>query len=170
MLKKLLSLLLVVALLFGVGTVLAQQDEDVDHGFKVIRPDNEDTPTFATFKDGRINAYDIGAPLVIFYEYETVPVIGPDGNQAWEGGRLAWEDKLAAIEVLSVDQLGLVNLALRATVEDIQAAVETAGETDCCLIENGPVSLHYSESGWFWVEGQYHDGKPYTFQWEVLDF
>lgn len=170
MLNKLLSALLVVVLVVGVHVVLAQEDEEeVSHGLRLIMLD-DDTPSFAMFEDGRLNATDIGAPIVIFYKYEPVRVLDADGNPKWDDGKPVWADQFAAIEVLSIEETGAATLALRATLDDIRAAVDAAGGVDCCIVENGPVSLHYSESGWFWVEGLYRDGKPYAFQWEGFGF
>lgn len=169
MLRKFLSLILIVVLLISVGVVLAEEDEgETDHGLKVIR--SEDEVPFVMFADGRLNANDVDAPVVIFYKYEPRPVIGADGNQAWDHrNHLIWEDELVAIEVLRVQPTGAVDLALRANLDDIEKVVNAAEGEDCCVMENGPISLHYSQSGWFWVEAPKPDGKLYTFQWEGFE-
>jgi hypothetical protein len=170
MFKRAFVALLIVVMLFSVGTVLAQDlDKDVDHGYHIIRLENEQP--FAIFMDGRLNATDIGAPIVVFYKTQPTPVMNPDGTQAWANGRQVWEDQVAAFEVLSVRPEGNVDLALSATVEQIKAAVASAvpGQNQT-IVQNGPVSLNYSPTGWFWVQGQYADGKPYTFQWQAPDF
>ncbi len=169
MLRKFLSLGLIVVLLLSVGVIVAQDiEEDVDHTLKVIR--SEDSAPFVMFADGRLNANDVAAPVVVFYKYEPRPVIAADGNQAWDHrNHLIFEDELVAIEVLSVQPTGTVDLALRASLDDIEKAVNASGGTDCCVMENGPVSLHYSQSGWFWVEAMQPDGKLYTFQWEGFE-
>jgi hypothetical protein len=162
--------LLVVLMLVGVGLALAQDlDKDVDHGFHMVRPENEQP--YAIFRDGRLNATDIGAPIVVFYREEAIPVLNPDGTQAWGQGHQIWKNQLVALEVLSVKPEGNVDLAVSATVEQIKAAMAAAVPGENQLIaENGPVSLNYSPTGWFWVQGQYADGKLYTFQWPAPDF
>jgi hypothetical protein len=162
--------LLIVVMLFSAGLTLAQDlDKDVDHGYHIIRL--EDEKPFAIFMDGRVNATDIGAPIVVFYKNQSIPVMNPDGTRAWANGQPVWEQKPVALEVLAVRPEGKVDLAVSATVEQIKAAITAAesGENQV-IAQNGPVTLNYSPSGWFWVQGQYADGKPYTFQWEAPDF
>ena len=170
MLKKILVALFIFTMLIGFGSVLAQDlEKDVDHGYHIIRL--EDGAPFGIFMDGRLNATDIGAPVVIFTKTQPIPVMNPDGTRAWANGQPVWEDDLVAFEVLSVRPEGNVNLSVSATVEQIRAAMAAAvpGQ-DQTIAENGPVSLHYSPSGWMWVQGLYSDGKPYTFQWELPEF
>lgn len=170
MFRKSLVAVLVLVVLLSSGLALAQDlEKDVDHGYHIIRL--EDGPTFATFMDGRLNATDIGAPIVVFTRNDPVPVLNPDGTQAWANGHQVWENKFAGFEVLAVRPEGNVDLAVRATVEQIREAIAAAvpGQSQL-IVQNGPVSLNYSPTGWFWVQGQYADGKPYTFQWQVQGF
>jgi hypothetical protein len=170
MFRKSLATLFIFAMLMSFGSALAQDlDKDADHGYHIIKL--EDGAPFGIFMDGRLNATDIGAPVVVFIRTEPEPVMNPDGTRAWANGQPVWEDELVAFEVLSVRPEGNVDLAVSATVEQIKEAMAMAvpGQ-DQTIAENGPVSLHYSPSGWLWVQGQYSDGKPYTFQWELPEF
>jgi hypothetical protein len=169
MLRNILSLLLVVALFASVGTVVAQEDE-ADHELKVVNP--EDEPQFAMFVDGRLNRYDVAAPVVVFYHYEPTPILNALGLPEYdEDGMMKWHDELTGIDVLRVDEAtGAIDLALFADLDTIRAAADGAGSQDCCILENGPISLHYSQSGWFWVEAPEREDKIYTFAWEGFDF
>lgn len=55
----------------------------------------------------------------------------------------------------------------RISSEDMLRMIKKGGGADCCIMANGSVSLHYSQSGWFWVEALYPDSKPYSFQWQI---
>ena len=164
MLRKLLAALTILALLLSVSLVVAQD---------VVTIIDEDTDIpVPHFTDGRINASDLAAPVVIFYKTEKVPVLDENGNQMWgEKGGLYFEDKITGIQVLTIDlETGLMAGALEVSLNDLKNMVDAAGGKSCCVGEKGAVSLHYSESGWFWVQAPDRDGKTYTFQWEGFEF
>lgn len=170
MFKRLFVALLVMVMLVSVGVMLAQDiEKDADHHYRVVYPEGEQP--FAIFLDGRLNATDLAAPLVVFYKHEKFPLMNPDGTRAWAHDQMAWGEKLTEIDVLAVQPAGNVDLALKATVEQIKEVMAAAkpGENKV-IAQNGPVSLNYSAPGWFWVQGLYPDGKPYTFQWQAPDF
>jgi hypothetical protein len=167
--KYILTFALIIALMLAVGAVMAVEEEG-DHDLKIITPEDE-TP-FAMFVDGRLNAYDVAAPVVVFYTYAHQPLLDENGIQAWDNhGHPVWQDVVTGIEVLAVNQVtGGTDLVLNADLASIREAIESAGQDDCCLLENGPYSLHYSQSGRFWVEAPFGDGKTYSFDWQALEF
>jgi hypothetical protein len=156
----------ILALLLSVSTAVAQDD-----GIRIVTDEDTDIPV-PIFTDGRLNAADMGAPVVIYYTWEKKPVFDEFGRQVWgDQGGLFFEDVVTGIDVLSVNlDTGFVEGALHVGLNDIQTMVDDAGGVDCCLAEKGPISLHYSPSGWFWVQAPEREGKTYTFQWEGFDF
>ena len=164
--KIVLVALVILALFLSIGTVAAQDD-----GIRIITDEETDIPV-PIFTDGRLNAADIGAPVVIYYNWEKRPVLDENGRQVWgKYGDLFYEDVVTGIDVLSINlETGLVQGALHVSADEISQMVEEAGSVDCCLAENGPISLHYSQSGRFWVEAPEREGKTYTFQWQGFDF
>ena len=166
-----LTLFVILALFLSVGTAVAQVDENRHDDIHTVTDEDTGIPV-PMFMDGRLNAADLAAPVVIYYTWEKQPVLDEFGNQVWgDQGGLFFRDIVTGIDVLSINQdTGFVSSALHVGVDDIKAMVENASGVDCCVAENGPISLHYSQSGWFWVEAPEREGKLYTFQWEGFDF
>ena len=165
------SLLVILALLSSVGVALAQSDEHLHDDVHAVK--DEDTGwVVPLFQDGRLNNADLAAPVVIYYTWEKRPVIDEFGNQVWgDKGGLYFEDIVTGIDVLSIaPETGFVDRALHLNMTEIAYMVEMEGGKDCLLAENAGVSLHYSESGWFWVAAPDREGKLYTFQWDGVEF
>ena len=173
MFRRVLALLMILTLLFTVGVVIAAEDEGPGPHNDVHTVIDEDTDIpVPMFQDGRLNGADIAAPVVIFYKTEPVPVLDENGNQMWgEHGGLYFQDKITGIQVLTMNlQTGVIDGALEVSLDELKNMVGAAGGKDCCVGEKGAVSLHYSDSGWFWVQAPDRDGKTYTFQWEGFEF
>ena len=173
MLRIVVAVSMILALVLSVGVVLAEEPDGPGPHSDVHTVVDEDTGIpVPMFQDGRLNAADIAAPVVIYYKTESVPVLDEFGNQMWgdEGG-LYFEDVITGIQVLTMNlETGVIDGALEVNLDELKDTVTAAGGKDCCVGEKGAVSLHRSESGWFWVQAPDRDGKTYTFQWEGFDF
>ncbi len=172
MLRFSLSMLFILALLVGGSVMLAQQPDHMDchNDIHTVEDDDSGIPV-SIFTDCRVNNTDLAAPVVVYYTWDLKPVLDDNGNQLWgENGGLAYEDVITGIDVNMIDlNTGFINNAFHVSTEEIAATVAAQG-SDCCLATNGAVSLHYSDSGWFWVEAPDREGKLYTFQWEAFNF
>jgi hypothetical protein len=149
-----LFLFVAALLLVSAGVVAAQGDSDEG----LITVGSEDYGRIAMFTDGRLNAFDLAAPVAIYYTKHNVLRPYAPTISVVDG-----------IEVLAINPVtNNGELALRLTSEEIRHLVEEAGEVDCsCLLERNGYSLHYSRSGWFWVETPPdREGKVYTYAWE----
>jgi hypothetical protein len=115
-----------------------------------------DYGTFPAITDGRVNGFDIAAPVVVYYTYE-------EGKEPETDGAIP-----NGIELLAVNPAtNNGELVLRATSEDIQQLLD--GSLDS-LTSNG-YTLNYTDSGWFWISAAADDeGKPYSFAWENTSF
>ncbi len=129
-----------------------------------VRADDPTTPVFPlpSFDDGRINAYDPGAPVIVFETQTEVPIVNDNGvpttaNVVDGVQLLSWSaDAGTATEVLNV------------SAEDIDAAIaknKSAVDTFTIAKANG-YTLNYSQSGYLWISAPPDfEGKVYTFSW-----
>jgi len=115
-----------------------------------------DYGTFPVITDGRVNGFDIAAPVVVYYTYE-------EGKEPETDGAIP-----NGIELLAVNQAtNNGELVLRATSDDIQ---QLLNGTMTSLSSNG-YTLNYSDSGWFWISAPADsEGKPYSFAWQNTAF
>ncbi len=147
--KKLgLSLLLSFVLITGVVAVQAADP-------------STDTPPVPSFNDGRINAYDPGAPVAVFNTRDEIAAVDSEGLPTTETvisgvQLLAWSNASeSATQVLDVS---------RATIE---SAVAKNTTKDFTIAKSNGYTLNYSQSGWFWVTTPPDsEGKVYTFTWQ----
>ena len=141
-LNILASLALVVALFVAGGIVAADDDAD-------------NLPVIA---DGRMNAYDIAAPVVVYCVYEDVG----EGDEVWYGDRVGVD--LYAQRYTD----GAWESVLRVPVEDIQdgmaderdEAVELGAQSGFALWLNADDSLTVVAPADF-------EGKTYSFSWDM---
>ncbi|MBI1277521.1 MAG: hypothetical protein GC179_05285 [Anaerolineaceae bacterium] len=141
-----LGLLLI--FVFGMGMFVVQAD------------DNSDTLP-PSFDDGRLNAYDTGAPVAVFDTRDEYAAVDSDGLATTETiingvQLLAWNgDSESAYQVLFVS---------RATIEQ---AIAKNSKSDFTIAKANGYTLNYSQSGWFWITTPPdHEGKVYTFSWQ----
>jgi hypothetical protein len=147
--KKLgLSLLLSFVLVTGVVAVEAAAPTD-------------DTPPAPSFTDGRINAYDAGAPIAIFNTRTDIPTVDANGLPTTETvvsgvQLLAWSNASeSASQVLDVSR------------DTIESAIAKNPTKDFTIAKANGYTLNYSQSGWFWVTTPPDsEGKVYTFSWQ----
>jgi hypothetical protein len=109
--------------------------------------------------DGRLNGYDVGAPVAIYYKYDAVKKA--DGKTY---------NVLRGIEMLGIDKKTNAGyLILDAAVDHIAGDVKDANKKDVTIVDKNGYTLNYSPSGWFWVTTPPDaEGKVYTFKWQNL--
>lgn len=124
---------------------------------KVIKVPTDDA-TLSAIDDGRINAFDIGAPVVVFYDTQDATLDDGTVVQVADG-----------IDLLAVNQeTNNGNLVLHASVSDIQKLLDGSQSS---LSDNGYTLNYNSEHGWFWISAPADsEGKVYTFAWENTAF
>jgi hypothetical protein len=114
-----------------------------------------------SFDDGRLNAYDSGAPVAVFYTRDEIATVDSDGLAttetvvsgiqllAWDGG------SESARQVLDVSR------------DAIEKAIAKNTKADFTVANANGYSLNYSQSGWFWITtAPDSEGKVYTFSWQ----
>ncbi|MEO8610294.1 MAG: hypothetical protein ABI690_20530 [Chloroflexota bacterium] len=138
------------------ATVLSTAVASASTG-KVIQVPTDDG-SLTAIDDGRINAFDIGAPVVVFYDTQATTL--DDGTVA------AAPD---GIDLLAVNQAtNNGNLVLHASTTDIQKLL---GGKESTLSANGYTLNYNSKNGWFWISAPADsEGKVYTFAWENTAF
>jgi hypothetical protein len=127
----------------------------------VMADDSSDNPK-PVFNDGRLNAFDAGAPIALYYTYDEQHSVASDGSDVKT-------EVLSGVEALAWDnQTGTSSLALNATVDQINQVTATC-TSNCVVAESNGYTLNYSASGWLWVTTPADsEGKTYSFQWQKL--
>jgi len=120
----------------------------------------DETPT-PSFHDGRINAFDTGAPIAIFDTHSDIPTVDVNGLPSTETivsgvQLLAWSNTSdSASQVLDVSR------------DAIDKAIAKNGTKDFTIAKDNGYTLNYSKFGWFWVTTPPDsEGKVYTFSWQ----
>jgi hypothetical protein len=147
MLKKwLLGLLVVSALVLGAVTMALAQDDTT------VPVDLPDFGRVLMFRDGRINAFDMAAPVAIYYTHETV--------SRSDGSTIAVPN---GIQLLAIEpETGNGRLVLDAEVDELEDLADGAVSS----ISNDGFILRY-RSGTFWVTAPPdNEGKVYNFIWQ----
>ncbi len=148
--KKKLGLGLLLSFVLVTGVVAVQAADT-----------STDTPPVPSFHDGRINAYDAGAPVAIFDTRTDIPAVDANGLPTTETvvsgvQLLAWSNASeSASQVLDVSR------------DTIDAAIAKNTTKDFTIAKSNGYTLNYSQSGWFWVTTPPDlEGKVYTFSWQ----
>jgi hypothetical protein len=113
------------------------------------------------FSDGRLNAYDAAAPIVIYEPQVSVPAVQADGLPGTA-------DVIGGVQVLSWNGAAdSSSLALNLSTDAIDQAIAKNPNKDFTIATQNGVSLGYSQSGYFWVTSAPDaEGKTYTFTWQ----
>jgi hypothetical protein len=158
MLQKTIAALMVLMMLV-VGTSVAFAG-----GGKVVDVWLEDEEMFhPAFDDGRLNKFDIDAPVAIFYTTEAMPQMNASGGWGWtEEGEMIYEDVIVSLDLYgflpgksTIDHISCCPMA------ELNAMVNSA-TSDLILWQRDGYTLGYSVSGYFWVTAP----NGYTFAWE----
>src|SRR5262249_21611657 len=144
-----LSLVMVFALVFVVGLTAVSAAS--------LTPS---TPT-PVFTDGRLNAYDAGAPIIVYEPQVSLPAVQADGLPGTSS-------VIGGVQVLSWNgATETSSLVLNMSAEDINKAIAKHPNKDFVITTQHGVSLGYSQSGYFWVtSAPDFEGKTYTFTWQ----
>ncbi|MBK8026949.1 MAG: hypothetical protein IPK19_37570 [Chloroflexi bacterium] len=120
---------------------------------------SEDVPP-APIADGRLNAYDAAAPVIVYELHETI----------WDEDENGWPievDVISAVQVMIWNQdAEAAYEVFQVSVDDIEAMIADAITDDVVLAQTGGYSLNYSDDGSFWVSAPSLSGGAYTFTWE----
>jgi hypothetical protein len=171
--KKVWIGVLAIVMALSAIAVFAQDGPGV---INVTLPDGQIVPVFT---DGRINAFDIGAPVVVYYRSEAGDVLNPnfagssimnnvDASATPVGTTVIQPSPnslLESLQVLAIDQTtSNGNVVIEASVDDLQDLV--AGQQNS--IAASGYSLNYDRNAnWFWIQSPPNfEGKVYTFAWE----
>ncbi|HEX2907205.1 MAG TPA: hypothetical protein VHO69_10125 [Phototrophicaceae bacterium] len=148
--KKWIVTMLVVTVLAMTAVSVAQA------GDGITTVDIGDGDVAWKFTDGRINAFDMSAPVAVYYTTETRT---NDDTTNYE--------VVTGLELLAIDPVTETgHLVVKADV----AAVKQLMSGAVSVIEADGYSLHYS-SGTFWVVAPADaEGKVYSFAWETTAF
>lgn len=159
MLKK-LNVTIMLALLLATGVFAAKAAD-------AMEPIPTPTLPLPSFTDGRINAYDPAAPVVVFETYADVPIVNDNGVPTTA-------KVVDGIQLLRWNgDAGSVTEVLNVSADDIEAAIEENSSNSVLLpiaTDNG-YSLNYNaetEQLWITTPADY-EGKVYTFSW-LKDF
>jgi hypothetical protein len=147
MFKRLAVALLALFFVVGiVGVVVAQDDG-------LVPVDSDNYGTIARFNDGRLNAFDIAAPVAVYYHYDPVP--------AYMGG--------PNLDVLRSVQVWAYNPDLGTSQKVVDAPISTILADEPNLVNDpfvvGGIALHHTDNGYFTLQAPNADGTTYTFSW-----
>jgi hypothetical protein len=181
MTKKLLIVMLATVLALGAFSVMAQDGPGV---INITLPDGGIVPVFT---DGRLNAFDQAAPVVVYYTAANGTIVNPNfttdavaevnlgdtsastnANNATTGTTtnppVAVDGLINKLQVLAIDPTtSNGNLIMEVPVSDLQSLV--VGQEDS--ISQAGYSVNFDpESNHFWVQSPANfEGKVYTFAW-----
>jgi hypothetical protein len=136
-------LLFVLALVVGVGAAAADDGDDVP-----------------TINDGRVNSWDIAAPVVVYCTFEYPDADDPDA------GVFSTVELWSVVRTDGVDQ---GSLALEVSAEEIDAAGYSS-DADTLIASASGFSLYRaSDASLFVTAPADAEGKVYRFSWEFGD-
>jgi hypothetical protein len=119
----------------------------------------DETQPKPSFTDGRINAFDTGAPVAIFDTHSDVPAVDVNGLPTTE-------TVVSGVQLLSWNGES-ANQVLDVSRDTIDKAIAKNTTKDFTIAKAGGYTLNYSQSGWFWITTPPDSqGKVYTFSWQ----
>ncbi len=123
-------------------------------------PSTTTTPP-PVFKDGRLNAWDAAAPIIVYEPTVSTPATDANGNPTTES-------TIGSVQVLSWSGVSeSATEVLNVPVDQINKAIAAHPNTEFTIASKNGVSLNYSPSGYFWVKSAPDfEGKVYTFTWQ----
>ncbi len=145
MFKRVCLLIVMVVLVAFAGSVGAQEDP----GYPFDTTHVGDLQV-GFFTDGRVNAYQVAAPVAIYYSYSP-PRLTSDGSTVRD---------VNGIELWTISD-GIGQKAVSLPLTDIKATVTAAKEADALLASSAGFTLNHSPSGYYWVSGP----SGYNFTW-----
>ena len=176
--KKALILIMAAVLALSAVAVMAQDGPGV---INITLPDGKSVPVFT---DGRLNAFDIAAPVVVYYTAANGTIVNPNfttdpvdlvnangtttdvntTNNVNTSAQANTDGLINKLEVLAIDQFtSNGNVVIEASVNDLQNLVTGRDNT----ISASGYSVNFDpKSNNFWVRSPANfEGKTYTFSW-----
>ncbi len=155
MLRK--GLVVLVVLLAVTTPVLAQGGGKITHEY------NEDLDAMLPlFDDGRLNAYDIDAPIAVFYDTDSRPRLEANGNWVWKDNMIVYDEFVVSLDLYArLSGSDSFQKIMCCPIEELNAQVAAATH-DLVLMEREGYRLGYSVSGYFWVSAP----NGYFFAWK----
>lgn len=155
--KSLLVLGVLALLLLGASAVLAQGGGKIMHVY-----DEDAERVLPLFDDGRVNAFDIDAPIAIFYVREAVVKLDENGDWEWNDDMIVYEDVIQSLDLWAkLPNHETFQQIMCCPIEELNATVNAATQ-DTVLLNRDGYTLGYSTTGYFWVTGP----NGYYFVWE----
>jgi hypothetical protein len=149
MLRRLLIGVLALFIVVGAVQIVNAQDEGL------VPVEVEDYGLIYRFDDGRLNAFDLDAPVAIYYTYEAIP--------QFVGGPFMAVQR--AVEVWAYDpKTETSEQVIFAPLPDLRLDTPDRA-TDPFVVENGAIQLHRTLDGVFTVTAPGVNGIQYTFEW-----
>lgn len=148
--SKIISGIVVASFALSAFAVSADDTEEPTPAFTWTY--NEDLGRLLTINDGRINSWEVAAPVAIYYTHNTV--FDDNGNPVPE---------VTGIELLDIQpETNNGEMVLNASVDDLQTLVD--GSAD--YLEASGYKLYYKDGSFTVVAPADYEGKVYSFTWE----
>ncbi|MEO8610295.1 MAG: hypothetical protein ABI690_20535 [Chloroflexota bacterium] len=179
--KKALIVIMAAVLAVGALSVMAQDGPGV---ININLPDGKSVPVFT---DGRLNAFDLAAPVVVYYTAANGSIVNPDYTSGTQpdlsnlnftttadmnlanttSATTTQPDSnglIDKLEVLAIDPAtSNGDLVLNPTVDDLLSLV--SGSKNSIAAQGYSVNFD-PKSNYFWVQSPANfEGKVYTFAW-----
>lgn len=166
MLKKGFVLLIVLGLLFSAAAVFAIDPEEST----IQSVEIEDFGYMMRFTDGRLNQWDLVAPVAVYYNRAMVPKLDADGVLILlADGRKEYVDQVVSLDLWGLHpETGFVDHLLHMPIDEVHAMIEAATEPMELATAFG-YQIGYSPEGggWYWVTAPPDgSGNSYVFKWQ----
>ena len=164
-LRILLVLVVAAVMVFAASSVAAQGDDK-----EFVWVETDDVGFLMRYNDGRINAFDVHAPVAIYYTTSSTPVLDANGNIRWgSDGLPMYKDVITGVEMWEAHTDGTVSYVGYVPIADIEAGLTAAVDAEVQIATVGAYTLNASPSGWLWLAGPAGGcgWQCYTFQWEL---
>ncbi len=146
---KLISTLVISSLALTAFVASADDSENTDPAFTWTY--NEDAGRLLVINDGRINSWEVAAPVAIYYTWDMV--IGGEGSIV---------PQATGIELLGINADGEGELVLTASLDDLQ----TLADGSAAYLEADGYRLYYVDGSFTVIAPPDYEGKTYSFTWE----
>lgn len=148
MMKKVVLAVLVFVLAFGATAVYAGDDSGKD----IIEVEVDGVGLVPMYADGRLNAFDISAPVTLYYSYTKTTILD-------ENGYSKQVDTIGSIQVWGISSLGTGFKVLDVPMSDIKAKTSAGGQAS---YQGGGATLTCDANNWCWVTY-----GSYTYSWKL---
>lgn len=130
----------------------------------VVLAEEDPVPTYT---DGRLNAFDIDAPVAVFPYTELVCTCNEDGEWWGSDGNKLYQDKLMGYQLYGLVP-GIeeeIKLIMVVDIAEITSAIAAAPGVDVMIAQSMGYTFNYSASGYLFVVAP--NGYAYSWAFEV---